>query len=64
MIWEEMTYNQLDYSFTSRLEKIEDIDNQKNRKRVKVHIKEITIDEDEINGDGVCWQFQLFFEWQ
>lgn len=50
MIWEEMTYNQLDYSFTSRLEKIKDIDNQKNRKRVKVRIKEIEINEDEING--------------
>lgn len=52
MIWEEMTYNQLDYSFTSRLKEIKDIDNQKNRKRVrvKVRIKEITIDEDEING--------------
>lgn len=50
MIWEEMIYNQLDYSFTSRLEKIKDIDNQKNRKRVKVHIKEIEINEDEING--------------
>lgn len=50
MIWEEMTYNQLDYSFTSRLEKIKDIDNQKNRKKVKVRIKEITVDEDEING--------------
>ena len=45
-----MTYNQLDYSFTSRLEKIKDIDNQKNRKRVKVRIKEIEINEDEING--------------
>lgn len=53
MIWEEMTYNQLDYSFTSRLEEIKDIDNQKNRKRVKVRIKEIEINEDEINGDGV-----------
>ena len=50
MIWEEMTYNQLDYSFTSRLEKIKDIDNQKNRKRVKVRIKDIEINEDEING--------------
>lgn len=50
MIWEEMTYNQLDYSFTSRLEKIKDIDNQKNRKRVEVRIKEIEINEDEING--------------
>lgn len=50
MIWEEMTYNQLDYSFISRLEKIKDIDNQKNRKRVKVRIKEIEINEDEING--------------
>lgn len=50
MIWEEMTYNQLDYSFTSRLEKTKDIDNQKNRKRVKVRIKEIEINEDEING--------------
>lgn len=50
MIWEEMTYNQLDYSFISRLEEIKDIDNQKNRKRVKFRIKEIEINEDEING--------------
>lgn len=49
MIWEEMTYNQLDYSFISRLEEYKNKE-PKSRRKIKNQIREIKIDEDEADG--------------